>query len=44
MRFQCKICHREWVITTFKQVDDIQSVQCPDGQPMQNCVLRAVIE
>ena len=43
MIFCCKICGSEWEVTTFKQVDDIQSIQCPEGKPMQNHVLKAVI-
>jgi len=44
MKFRCKICKSEWILSTFAQVDDIQTIQCPQGIPKQCHVLRAVIE
>jgi hypothetical protein len=44
MKFECKICGTIWILTTFVQCDEIQKVQCPQGKPFQNHVLRAVIE
>lgn len=44
MKFVCKICESAWILTTFAQCDEIQRVQCPQGKPYQNHVLKAVIE
>ena len=44
MKFECKICKTQWELSTFSQIDEIQLVQCPKGHPMQNHVLKAVIE
>lgn len=44
MKFECKICKTEWILSRFAQVDEIQSVQCGFGHPHQCHVLRAVIE
>ena len=44
MKFECKICGSQWELTTFSQCDEIQRVQCPQGKPFQNHVLRALIE
>jgi hypothetical protein len=42
MIFRCKFCHMEWELTTFQQIDGIQSVQCPAAKQFQNHVLKAV--
>ena len=44
MKFVCKICRTEWILTRFAQVDEIQKIQCSFGHPMQCHVLKAVIE
>ena len=44
MKFQCKICKTEWILSRFVQVDEIQSIQCSLGHPHQCHVLKAVIE
>lgn len=44
MKFECKICKTSWILSTFGQIDEIQKIQCPQGIPMQCCILRAVIE
>ena len=43
MKFECKICGLVWELSTFGQIDEIQKVQCPQGQPFQNHILRAVL-
>ena len=43
MIFRCKFCHMEWELTTFQQIDGIQSVQCPAAKQFQNHVLKAVM-
>jgi hypothetical protein len=43
MKFMCKFCGIEWELSTFAQIDAIQQVQCPQGPPLQNHVLVAIV-